>query len=411
MALVAILAATLPPSGDDFSGELLRCVLCGDHKIADFIRNIILFVPLGGCLALAGVRWWRIGLAGTALSVAIEYAQLFIPGRDSSVGDVLSNTTGAVVGCGLALMFAHRTQHRGSLSVLQGLVAAGAGVAVIATTGYLLQPNLPASGYFGQWTPSLAHLEWYRGRVLQASLGTIPLPAQRLRESPRVRDALLRGDPLQVRALVGPPVIRLAPLLSIFDEQNEEILLLGPDRDDLVFRYRTRAEAWQLDEPDLRVRSALRGLTQGDTLSITVRRADNHYCVTVNQEQKCHVGHTAGIGWAMLMYPEEAPPWLKTLLRVGWLTGLFLPAGYWANGTAGRLLVALIGGLGLILVPPAVGLLPTPAGEWLGAACGFVTGTSIACQQALLHWWRARGSRAAPVTSPTSSPRHRAILP
>ena len=78
--------------------------------------NVVMFLPFGvlGLLLLTGTGargdlaadparglWRRTGhvvLAGFALSLAIELSQLLIPGRYSTVQDVVLNTTGAALG-------------------------------------------------------------------------------------------------------------------------------------------------------------------------------------------------------------------------------------------------------------------------------------------------------------------------
>lgn len=72
--------------------------------------NVVMFLPFGvlGLLVVSGARpdvvLWRravlVVFAGFALSVAIELSQLVIPGRFSTVQDVVMNTTGAAVGAG-----------------------------------------------------------------------------------------------------------------------------------------------------------------------------------------------------------------------------------------------------------------------------------------------------------------------
>jgi glycopeptide antibiotics resistance protein len=66
----------------------------------EFLSNVGMFVPIGlFFLLLLGRRfWWLAILIGCALTVGIETAQLFIPGRVSDVRDVISNSTGAFVG-------------------------------------------------------------------------------------------------------------------------------------------------------------------------------------------------------------------------------------------------------------------------------------------------------------------------
>jgi hypothetical protein len=79
---------------------------------ADIVRNIIGFVPLGLLLAWkkpAG-RIWLAVAAGFALSLSIELLQSLIPGRDSSLIDLASNSLGTLVGAVLSRLrgFWHR---------------------------------------------------------------------------------------------------------------------------------------------------------------------------------------------------------------------------------------------------------------------------------------------------------------
>ena len=102
LVLAAILSVTLYPASGEPTHPLVWCIVCGEGGTADVILNIILFLPLGGVLALLGVPRNRAWIAGTLLSGMIECAQLGIPGRDSSLGDVLSNSTGTILGFILA---------------------------------------------------------------------------------------------------------------------------------------------------------------------------------------------------------------------------------------------------------------------------------------------------------------------
>ncbi|HWU46564.1 MAG TPA: VanZ family protein [Humibacter sp.] len=78
------------------------------HRVTDWITydrlefgaNVAMFLPIGLflLLLLGRRRWWLAILLGFALTVGIETAQLYIPGRVSDIRDVISNTTGALVG-------------------------------------------------------------------------------------------------------------------------------------------------------------------------------------------------------------------------------------------------------------------------------------------------------------------------
>jgi glycopeptide antibiotics resistance protein len=72
----------------------------------EFAGNIAMFVPLGflGTLALPPRFWWVAPLACLLLSCGIETTQLlFLPGRTFSVRDIIGNTTGGLLGTGLAV--------------------------------------------------------------------------------------------------------------------------------------------------------------------------------------------------------------------------------------------------------------------------------------------------------------------
>ena len=80
-----------------WGGEWIWFVLWG---------NIGMFMPIGFCSALLwrGGRWYRSAAIGFFSSVLIEFVQLFI-GRVSDVDDVILNTTGALLGYWLYLLF------------------------------------------------------------------------------------------------------------------------------------------------------------------------------------------------------------------------------------------------------------------------------------------------------------------
>jgi hypothetical protein len=76
--------------------------------LKDVLLNIGGFIPLGFfCCAYFGtVQHWRRAaltaiLLGAAMSLAIEILQFYIPSRDSGMTDVITNTTGTVLGVAL----------------------------------------------------------------------------------------------------------------------------------------------------------------------------------------------------------------------------------------------------------------------------------------------------------------------
>jgi Concanavalin A-like lectin/glucanases superfamily/VanZ like family len=101
LAILAILAATLKPMQIDEYATSVFCLLC-PWDTDDVLANILLFAPLGMALLLRGVGGGRGLMLSTGLSLTVEVAQLWIPGRDSAFTDVASNTLGAAVGIAAA---------------------------------------------------------------------------------------------------------------------------------------------------------------------------------------------------------------------------------------------------------------------------------------------------------------------
>lgn len=71
------------------------------YTVFEFLANIALFVPFGLLLALAWSRLktWHLAVLGLVTSGLIEFVQLFLSSRFSTVSDLVANTAGAVVGC------------------------------------------------------------------------------------------------------------------------------------------------------------------------------------------------------------------------------------------------------------------------------------------------------------------------
>ena len=375
--MLFILGSTLSPMDVRSDPDYVACFLCGSRGNADALVNVILFAPLGLTLALmgrSGIRW--IGCAAL-LSATIEFAQLVIPGRDPSLGDVCFNTLGAATGQLAAHVGVRWLASDERTAARLSVAASAAAFLVYALTARLLAPMFPASPYQASWTPNLPQLEWYHARGLHVRLGSITLRAGEIAQSAEVRRLLLAGAPLHIEALAGPSVRALAPLFLIADDRDREVLLIGPDRDDLVLRYRTFAAKWRLDQPDLRLRGALARVAPGDTLFIDARREEGSTCLTLNGSGTRQLGYTIGSGWALLLFPEHFPPWLQQFLGAAWVGMLVFPAGLWTRKRPESFLAAGILVAGLFVLPGSTGLLSTPPVQLLGAGVGWLLGAAF----------------------------------
>lgn len=391
ISLACILGATLTPVGTEFQPDFVSCIICGGRGWADATANLLLFAPLGVALAWNGRTGLRAVGYAFLLSSCIELSQTMIPGRDPSLGDVTFNTLGSVAGQ-IAAFLARRWLVPDTVRAARlSLAAAGLAVAAMALTGILLAPVFPSSGGLSIWyAPSLQDMPWYHVRVLATRLGGQairpgPLPAQ-------AAQMLRSGEPLFITAIAGAPLPDLGAILVIEDDHAAPLYLVGPDWGDLAVRVRTRAATWGLDQPDIRLYSAFNSITAGDTLRIGIHHRAVDWCLSVNERERCGLGHTLGDAWATVLYPRHWPPWSHRLLGVMWMGGLALPVGLWTQRRVeSTIAIALFGGA-VALVPSVVALLQTPPIQWCGAGLGWAAGLGL---QAMLR--RRADSGAAPI--------------
>jgi hypothetical protein len=374
-ALVAIGAATLSPSYGPQGDLGFGCVFCGQRARADVLVNLVLFAPLGVGLALTRTPVARVLLVAALASAMVEGAQLIIPGRDPSLGDVIVNTAGAWLGIGL-VWFVGELARLDDRAASRLSIAAALDVALaVVVTGLLVQPSFPPTRYWGQWTPNLGHLEWYRGRVQDARIAGQEVRSRRIEDSGRAREALLQGGPVEVEFTAGPGVSALASLFSVYDENQAEIFLVGPDRDDLVLRYRTRAAAFRLDQPDLRFVGGWPGLAEGARHEVrTWSPSRGEWCVSSPGGERCGLGFTVGAGWGILFYAEWFPVWLRQLLSMGWMAALLAPMAFLLRRRWESLAAVVIVAGTLAVLPGAVALRPMTPLEWIGALLGLASG-------------------------------------
>lgn len=390
----AMLAVTLFPvaAGGPASGgttaqtEPLPCLVCGEFGTADLLLNAAFFVPLGVFVALAVGRRRGLSaalLAGFALSAVVESGQLLLPGRFTTLGDLIANTAGAGLG-GLAVRWrAALLQPSEARAGILSLAAGAAAGAVFLAAGWLLVASPTGERNWVQWSPVLGHYQAHRGRVLAARLGELSLSPGRMGAgaSRAAREVIRRGAPVEVTVRLGPPPAGLAPILSLYDDRQRENLLLGQDGDDLVLRLRYRAEDARLQRPELRFRDALAGQSIGDTVRLTARRppADT-YCLAAGRDERCGLGYPPGRGWSLLAFPRDLPAAALGALDGLWTSLLFLPLGFWGvrglegsrrrSAAAGAALAAG----GLLAAPVVTPLVAPGAAEAAGALAGLATG-------------------------------------
>ncbi len=130
--------------------DLLRGLTFAGTTRSDVAANVLLYLPLGACLA------WLLSarasgpfavatatIAAAALSFAIEFAQLYETRRVTSLADFSCNTIGAFAGACFALAIA-RTRNRLDSSPFAGVLSHPvAAVLLLSWIGYRLAPFAP----------------------------------------------------------------------------------------------------------------------------------------------------------------------------------------------------------------------------------------------------------------------------
>jgi hypothetical protein len=353
---------------------------CGDLGLLDIILNIALFLPLGIGLGLLRGTRAAVGI-GFLYSVAIELTQFYlIAGRDASLRDVITNTLGTGLGASLMTLWRPMLLCQGHAAQRLATIACVGWLAVLAGTGFAMQPSLPQSTWYGQWAPELGQFDTFPGTVRDVHLGEMFLPAGILANGRVVRDTLLtQRYRVQASAVSEGSTEHEAPIFSIFDDQQQEILVLAQAGHAIHFRTRTRAADLELRSPSVRLEGF--PTAPGTPVEIAILRDGPSVSLSIDSspgQARWTSRTTVGSGWAMLLPWEYASGPEAALGSLLWLGGLLIPSGYWAArcgaGRAMPLLILATIAVGLALVPGMFGIAVSPWWEWVGSLAGAVTG-------------------------------------
>lgn len=340
-AFLAIALATLTPSGEQhLPGS--TCLICGEVGGTDAVLNVLLYLPLGIGLAMAGVRARRAIPMMIVMSATIEFVQWrVLAGRDGAIGDVLTNSIGGAAGFLIG-------SHLGLFLVPSALTGAAllmvwmcAWLGVQFASSFALHPRPTDAKYYGQLARPLGDELPYPGKVLRVSLDAVPLPDWGLPHSHEAFLALddARGAAIDVllESRRNPP--GFAPIARVLDEHQLEEFMLGAERGDLLFSIRTGAAILRLRPVVFRARSLLVRSTMGrstgvDTLQLRARYAPPLLSLGVadagsTREQAMRVSSAAG--WRLITPIDtsaDGSP-ISNLLDSAWLFLLVLPAGWW----------------------------------------------------------------------------------
>ena len=363
LSTAAILFFTLRPGGTSVTHGWSVDFWAGDDALAGLLQNLILFIPLGVALTLAGVRPWRVVASGALLSFTVEFLQQWIPGRDPSVADITCNTISTILGMLLVTQAPRWLFVSPRRSAWQARFTAIVAVLAWYGTGAMVRQTFPPLPYRIVTTPDFDYFGHYEGKVVS------------VQQLPRA---------LEVTAVAAPnPPGQTSPLVALLGAQDQKAVLLSVDGYDLTLRYAMPALRVTLEQPDLRLRGALRSVFPHDAFVAATSHDSTNICLRLNAIERCHLGYTIGDGWKLIYYPEGRPAWVLGLINVLWMMGCVIGVGFWGarsrggeNGAGGIALTIVI--VGVLMVPLVTGLNATPVHEWFGALAGLGLGYLVA---------------------------------
>jgi VanZ family protein len=380
-----IAALTLSPQYGTVKAPPSFCVLCGGSSVLDAILNVLLFIPLGVGLRLSGMSRRRAFAIGLVTTITVELLQLWIPGRDTSLGDIFTNSFGGFVGiiCADIWRVVILPSRREAARIASAWVIVW--LAILAASAELAHISLPHTSSWGVWAPELLHHDYFPGTVHGATAGGLPTPNAIAATSDDVRRRL-SSDSVVVRADItgGSATTAMAAIATVYDWQKSQIFLLGERKGNLTFSLRMRTADVRISTPAIRLDSVFKHPRRSsrDTISVAGGLVDHRLWVSaesdgVRRERTLPVD--AGLGWSYLLpfdyeYGAEAP-WLTAM----WLAALAAPGAYWAVRAGARVLlaVAAVMAAGLLAIPWLASVHATPWWEWLALMAGLLAGAVL----------------------------------
>jgi len=400
ISAAAIAFATLTPNAGSPRFDPL-CVVCGELGGVDVVLNVLLFLPLGLGLALAGGR--PLGAIGGmfSASLTIELLQLFvIPGRDATIGDVLMNSMGGALGFAIGAHLESLVQPRGRAGVTLLLAWSVVWLVVQSIAAYSLAPALTRSRYYGQIAADLGEtLSAFPGEVLKPMVGSVAIPDRELPDN-GVRELLLlpQGSLIQATVIPRGCPMTTAGIVRIADADMREIALLAQDDADLVFGVRSGAEVLRLRPMRYRLRHVFgpgsNCVLVGDTILIQGRYTRTTVLVRAVARGRIAedtIAPTVSQGWRLFLpmqtYIDSGRQ--GAALTAMWLFILMMPAGYWGlyaargfqlgnvpmNATAVVFVLAVMT-IAFVAVPGLFGVPSVRVWEWMAAIGGAAAGAT-----------------------------------
>ena len=360
------------------------CLLCGALGTVDVLLNILLFVPFGLTLRLAGFRLGTLALVGLATSVLIEALQWqVVAGRDASLSDVMTNSLGTALGGLVASSWRMLVHPEPGAARRLALVGAISWALIWWVSGRLLQPSPPVGEYWGQWAHDFDDRGQWGGRVLGVDINGVPIPDGQV-PSPPIEDALRSGNyTFAVETRSGPLLWKEAQIFGLATGEGEIFLEWAARGRDLSLRLKHAASDLRIRSPRLRLEWAL-PTDSGVPLTLVARQGGGMLSAEVRTPRGTEqVRHqlTPSLNWTFLLPFNYGWGFETRWVTMLWLMVTIVPLAWWGSRTRSVWYAlgapALAVGFGLGLAPLLTGLPPVSWSEWVGAALGAAAGWSL----------------------------------
>ena len=409
LGLAGVVVATLAPSDDPRGRALmtpLLCLVCGDQGGADVAVNLLLFLPFAIGLRLSGRSWPATVALSALISFTVELLQLtVVPGRDASLGDLVSNAASGAIGATLGrfLPAAVAPPPRRAAGLLAG--AAGLWLGVLAAGAWLLSPWVPPGRLMSRWAHVAPGGDVFDGRVAAVRLNGRAMPADGTPpDSALNRARAAAGEAaLEADVVSGRPVVDRS-WIYMFRVPSGGVITLSQHRRSAVLAVPARSLRFRMWAPTVTLEDGFPA-TPGVPVHLTASEHDRRLWLTSaygGTARSVELGLSPGYAWILVV------PFDLTLgTGVRWITGLCLallalPLGYsaaWLRPRrAGLAAVASALATGLLVIPALAGFPLVHPSEWLAGAFGAAAGWALRPVAAYLQ------SRcASPSTSESSS--------
>lgn len=374
----------------------MMCIVCGALGGADIIQNVVLFLPLGIGLGMirASLPFSLMVVITTTTGVELVQATV-LTGRFASLGDILANTAGGMLGIWLGRRdeWWHSPPPAAQRKLVLGSLAAALLLLVAATAA--IRPAVTPPPLTIQVAPVEPHGERFMGSVLSMALGDQVVMTGRLHAA---ADSAIRsgGTTLSFRMVSGPKAEFESSIIAIVDRSNRRVVRVSQDEANAVLEVQVAGSAVRVRSPRVVLRNAL-PQAAGDTVRIDAELSSWRLGLTVSTadaRMDRRLTLRASTAWIPLYpfaYNKDAGVTRVSLL---WLAALLVPTGYWSG--SGRvterdspasvrsrrhtisvlLLVAVFAILGLGVFPMAFGFPVSPAIHWLAPFAGVAIGAA-----------------------------------